>query len=606
MTGVVVTQIVWSEVMMSTYADKVCGIQIVLSDGDSAYTYIVHKGEATLLGEGDHHLEKFDDYALELELTPMNLFANSSASYTMTVYPTEELYEVYSTRNPAMASMGAVVTIVFTSVLFLLYDLFVRREFNAKQQLLEAKRKFVRFVSHEVRTPLNSVCMGIALLKDEMAASQASSSGSSGGARTEHDIQQWLSLTDEVLGGARSAVDVLNDFLNYDKIESGKLTLELSVIRIFELVEKTFDEFKLPAEKGKLQCTIKTPVSKDGSNERFAVGDAIRLAQVFRNLLSNAIKFTPEGGKIEVLASWIPPSKDEEAHNQHTGFTLKNDEEITVTQSGSLIFSVRDSGAGMTDEQVQQVFCQGTQFNANTLQGGNGSGLGTWIAKGIVRQHAGILSATSEGIGKGSTFSVGLPVYEVSQDCKHSPTNLKTSQIKSEEGLQSLRILVVDDARMNLKLLMRLLTKKGHTCEGAEDGIIAVEKVKASMKQDHSFDVILMDFQMPNMDGPTATKTIRDLGSDAFIVGVTGNVMPEDVRHFKMHGANHVLPKPINIPDLEALFVEYDICEQGELSRPMIDFDMSEKDNGKDTDSNNWSIGRVSRISMAGTPEEIV
>jgi signal transduction histidine kinase/CheY-like chemotaxis protein len=591
--------------MMSTYADKVCGIQIVLSDGDSAYTYAVKNGEAILIGEGDHHLEKFDSYAVELEMTPMNLFANSSVSYTMTLYPTEDLYKVYSTRNPAMASMGAVLVIAFTSFLFLLYDQFVQREFNAKSDLLEAKRKFVRFVSHEVRTPLNSVCMGLTLLKDEMSTSQTSSGSSS--TRDEQDVPQWLSLTDEVLAGARSAVDVLNDFLNYDKIESGKLTLELSVIRIFELVEKTVDEFRLPAEKKKLQFTIKTPTSNDGSheNERFSVGDVMRLSQVFRNLLSNAIKFTPEGGKIEVLACWIPPTKEEESNSEKIDFTLKNDEPIMVTQRGSLILSVTDSGAGMTEEEVKQVFCQGTQFNANSLQGGNGSGLGTWIAKGIVQQHAGTLSATSEGLGKGSIFSVNLPVFDVPQDCIPLPAKLKSSGTKSDEGLDSLHILVVDDARMNLKLLMRLLTKSGHSCQGAEDGLIAVEKVKASMKQGHTYDVILMDFQMPNMDGPTAAKVIRELGSDAFIVGVTGNVMAEDIRHFKDHGANHVLPKPIKIPDLEALLVEYNVRDQtfrGDISSGWIDFDLSGKDG---EDCSEESNGRKHRIRMTGTVDMV-
>ena len=145
---------------MGTYAENVCGIHIVLSDGETSYTYNVVKGEAKLLGEGDLHLAKFDRYACEKDVTPMNLFGDTSNTFTLTLYPTEELYEVYKTRNPAIASMGAVLLIAFTSFLFLLYDLFVRREFNAKRELLQAKRKFVSFVSHEVR--LHGICCMLA------------------------------------------------------------------------------------------------------------------------------------------------------------------------------------------------------------------------------------------------------------------------------------------------------------------------------------------------------------------------------------------------------------------------------------------------------------
>lgn len=595
---------------MGTYAQNVCGIHVVLSDDESAYTYEIVKGEATFLGEGDLHLERFDHYAIESVMTPLNLFTNASASYTVTLYPTEDLYNLYSTRNPATASVVVVVVMCFTSFLFLIYDLFVRREFNAKKELLSAKRKFVRFVSHEVRTPLNSVCMGLTLLKDEMAAA------TNNAASEERALLQWMALTDDVLVGARSAVDVLNDFLNYDKIESGKLTLELSVVRIFELIEKTAEEFKLPAEKKKLKFVIKTPTSSAGASpddaERFSVGDVMRLTQVFRNLLSNAVKFTPEGGSVEASAHWIPPSKEEERNSPALNFKLNNDQNIIVNQTGSIVFSVTDSGAGMTAAQVQEVFCQGTQFNANSLQGGNGSGLGTWIAKGIVQQHGGTLSATSKGLGKGSSFSAILPVFEISQDCKPPAAKTKALRIKiSEEPESPLHILVVDDAGMNLKLLMRLLTKSGHTCEGAEDGIIAVRKVKTSMKQGKPYDVILMDFQMPNMDGPTAASKIRAMGSDAFIVGVTGNLMAEDIRHFKEHGANHVLPKPIKLPDLEALFVEYDVREQtfnGELSMNMVSFlDLSHHETGDDsTVSSTPCSGRSRHVSMTGCAEDIV
>jgi len=119
--------------------------------------------------------------------------------------------------------------------------------------------------------------------------------------------------------------------------------------------------------------------------------------------------------------------------------------------------------------------------------------------------------------------------------------------------------LVVVDARMNLKLLMRLCSKNGHTVDGAEDGVIAVDKASSAMRRGDDFDVILMDYQMPNMDGPTAARKLRDMGCSAFIVGVTGNVMEEDVRYFKECGANAVLPKPVKYASLESLWIEYGV-----------------------------------------------
>jgi signal transduction histidine kinase/CheY-like chemotaxis protein len=556
-----VSAVVWGEIMISTYAEGVSGVNIVLQTGNLAYTYTVFQGEAMLKGEGDLHDTNFDSFAVQLEVTDQNLFGPTSASYVITLYPTQELYDVYSTRNPMLATVGAVCLIAFTSFLFLLYDLFVRREFNAKKELLEAKRKFVRFVSHEVRTPLNSVCMGLTLMKEEIAANLNRNKENK--EKNNDNLRAWLTLTDEVSANAHSAMDVLNDLLNYDKVETGKLTLEYTIVPIFDLIEQTVSEFKLPAMKKKIKLIVQTPLSSDieghtdASLERFVVGDKVRLTQVFRNLLSNAIKFTPERGDLTVRATWLPPTDKQLRNPTETHFTLPHEESVVFAQKGSLTLSVTDTGVGMTPEQVKSVFFQGTQFNKNELQAGNGSGLGTYIAKGIVRQHGGSLSASSEGLNQGSTFSVTLPVYDIPSDL--TPTT-KTLDTDSDDALSDpLKILVVDDSKTNLKLLMRLLSTHGHIVDGAEDGQIAVDKVKAAIEIGDRFDVILMDYQMPIMDGPTASQKLREMGCDAFIVGVTGNAMPEDLRFYKNAGANAVLPKPLKLPELEALWLEHGI-----------------------------------------------
>ena len=288
-----------------------------------------------------------NQYGRSISITGNELFSDFSGDYTLTLYPTDELFAVYRTDNPLIATIGAVVVMVFTSVLFFLYDFLVRRDMNAKQDLLEAKRQFVRFISHEVRTPLNTVSMGLALLQRELQtvlagvttttttksseersvkddnnedASPSSSPPPLTNVTMEH-LEDWQELVSMVQSNTFSSVDVLNDILNYDKIAAKSLHLELSTIATPAVIAKTVGEFELPALQKNIDLQVQyrhesdtnhnnstaTGVSSghnsmlleeltDLVEERQVVGDVVRITQVLRNLVSNAIKFTPEGG----------------------------------------------------------------------------------------------------------------------------------------------------------------------------------------------------------------------------------------------------------------------------------------------------------------------
>lgn len=263
---------------------------------------------------------------------------------------------------------------------------------------------------------------------------------------------------------------------------------------------------------------------------------------------------------------------------------VRGDGLVRVWRLGNVMVSVIDDGVGMTSEQVNQVFNDGTQFNANALQAGGGSGLGLSIARGLVIQHGGELSCSSEGLGKGTTFTVSLPIYEEIEslspcinESKRVEVDYQSTAVRDslrqnkdlpappgeEAGVGAddfvippLRILVVDDALMNRKLCMRLLDQAGHSTEGACDGSEAVEKVRKSMESGDLFDCILLDYEMPVMRGPEACKLIRKMGFSSFIAGVTGNVMSEDVDHFRACGADWVLPKPFRLAALEQQWIE--------------------------------------------------
>jgi CheY-like chemotaxis protein len=250
-----------------------------------------------------------------------------------------------------------------------------------------------------------------------------------------------------------------------------------------------------------------------------------------------------------------------------------------TTRMGSIVVSVKDSGAGLTARQLQEICAEGVQFNANELQAGQGSGLGLFISKGIVEQHGGRLFVESEGLGKGVTFSVELPVYREperrSSMCMSPPSSMRKLQpaptklcLDSEQfdgsqdhtghaGYLPKRMLVVDDSSFNRKMLVRLLASKGYTCEQAEDGAAALKKYRDATERDEPPDAILMDFEMPVMNGPTATARLREMGCTCLIVGVTGNVLPDEQQYFRDCGADHVLPKPLVIEDFEQLLRRY-------------------------------------------------
>jgi signal transduction histidine kinase/CheY-like chemotaxis protein len=550
-------------------------------------------------GEGDHHQQAYNKFRRSILITDHIIYEANSPVYTLALYPTDQFYEVYSTSNPTVATIGAVCAILLTSILFWLYDSLVRRELLVKKGLLDAKRKFMRFVSHEVRTPLNSVCMGISVLQQDITAAlgyesleqlrdvvnyNGSTIASIDGSNPHNSEQmEWFILTEDVLRHTQIAVDVLNDLLHYDKIESGNFTIEREIVPIWHLIETSIAEFKLPAFQKNIAVSLDFAecIPSDGSNhfclrdssaslsqstlDCKVYGDASRLMQVFRNLLSNAVKFTPDGGSISIHASYClssgkqAPCAIDDCSLQRSGVPQES-ESPAGEPVGFLNLVVQDTGAGMTKDQLAALFREGVQFNAATLQDGKGSGFGLFISKGIVDLHGGTLEAASDGLGLGTTFTVTLPLY-------NAPRNEEIAAVEATRGASTLphsglRLLVVDDSVSNRKLLGHLLSRAGHVCDLAEDGNQALDMVIEKLKRNEQYDCVLLDYEMPVMTGPEAARAIRQAGSDVHIVGVTGNVLPEDVAFFISCGANAVLPKPVKLSDLSDLWMQHGVMGQ--------------------------------------------
>jgi len=630
--------------LQNMFPSKVTGIDAVFETGTRTISFSISNGKATLAGEERYVAEEHIGLQKQIQLAePVEIFStddglNVTKTLVFTLVPNDEFYKAYRTNSPTIAVIVVVSSILLTILVFFLYDFNVTREFNAKQDLLEARRQFMRFVSHEVRTPLNAVSMGLDLMQSEVAKalgfdspttfrasqdmvddeafensertirsdiesrrdpnlSDDPSSVSSDKDKTkksessssldEHKkispvlAKSWFQLSQEIQGNAQGAVDILNDLLNYDKIEQGKLVLSLEKVSIWELIEKTVMEFKVPASSKKVSLRVAfgeetrtTPRAQylpSDVKHLSVAGDPVRLGQVVRNLMSNAIKFTPHHGSIGVQAIYIPNT--EGATEEH--FELQKGQMFTGFNRGKLRVRVSDSGAGMSSDQIEQLFQDGVQFNVNELQAGEGSGLGLYIAKGIAMQHNGTLQATSDGLGQGTTFEMILPLWKITSDGNDEDYDVEVPfDQRSGTGTAAassfkiaktkLKVLVVDDVKSNRKLLCRLLENKGHECHEAGDGQHAMEMIAlAEERAEPPFDSILLDYEMPRMDGPTTAKEIRCtlMDHDTIIVGITGNVLPEDFKYFESCGANGVLCKPIKVAELIGIWERQGILE---------------------------------------------
>jgi len=635
--------IYWRDTLRDLLPVGSAGVAIVFENACDVppFTYEISGPVPKYLGAGYYNstFEGDEELTKELDLMDVWHFAIKETSYTgipineetcpfkLRVYPAESSRATIeaSTQNSVyivlvLVLSVAILAVFFTLLFFFLYDRLVRNEIQAKINMLDAKRNFVRFVSHEVRTPLNTVSMGLALIHQDLSRRQTKDDSDDdktmedgdeetvgllkapkgGTVLTEEELRKLSSLTSDVSDNAEIAVGVLNDLLNIDKIQMGAFRLEMGTMPIWDIIESTTQEFQMMAAKQRTELRLdfsglaeaesiemalklKCPSAADlpaSIRNQILVGDLQRIQQVLRNLLSNAIKFAKNQSvtvKISSRGDFSPISKDAKAWKEFQ-LPMPDDEQIKKTvrlrMSGRVVIDVVDTGVGMTPSQLQTVFDVGTQFNANKLQSGGGSGLGLAFAKAIAEQHGGSLRASSDGKDKGTTFRLDLPLYF---DEHKTATPAHTSEAKKPDGIGALkgmksnqdsldpmRILVVDDAPLNRKLLIRLLESNGHTCEDAENGQILIDRVEEKMNKkgdgddhDDHFDCILVDYEMPVMNGPDACKTIREMGYVGFVVGVTGNLLPEDVGYFMDCGADAVLGKPFKYHDLEQLLMEH-------------------------------------------------
>lgn len=371
---------------------------------------------------------------------------------------------------------------------------------NAADQASRAKSEFLANMSHEIRTPMNGLLGIIDLLESTNL----------------NKIQkQYVEI---IKNSGSSLLTIIKDILDYSKIESGKIQIQSSV---FDPVEELKDQVKiLSGLAGKKDITIK--VSYGYFDKIILEGDKDKINQVLLNLIGNAIKFTPDHGTVGVKMDLNPV-------DEYFYF---------------LSFSISDTGIGIPKEHLEHLadpFYQVESSNTRTYQG---TGLGLAIAKKIIELMGGQLEIESE-IGKGSVFSFSVIVKKAEQDFVTPESyELTWKDIKEMGAVFPLRILLAEDNDLNLQLMTLMFQQLGFQFEVAHNGEEALEKVK-----NQDFDVVLMDVQMPFMNGLEATREIRKLkGKDNLvIIGLSANVFEEDQNKALESGMNDYLTKPIRL-----------------------------------------------------------
>jgi len=341
---------------------------------------------------------------------------------------------------------------------------------------------------------------------------------------------------------AQLLLEILNEILDFSRIEADRIELETTRFSLHKTVEQVVKTLGIRADEKGLNLTLET---SDNVPDR-VIGDPLRLQQVLMNLLNNAIKFTVEG-RIELCVHAVNKSEGSpvaEAEAPAASFII-------------LHFSVSDTGIGIARENLQKIFSPFTQADASTTRQFGGTGLGLAISRRLVEFMGGRLHIESEA-GKGSTFSFEIPLHlDLSES---DPAQVTAKSQVARGGLHSkddrssadanapprkLRVLLAEDTRANQKLVMHLLGKRGHVVELAENGRQALQLLSAA-----DYDVVLMDVQMPELDGFQATAEIRQMSDRnkacVPIIALTAYAMKGDREQCLAAGMDGYLTKPIS------------------------------------------------------------
>ncbi len=411
----------------------------------------------------------------------------------------------------------------------------LRYQLEQARQANTAKTFFLSNMSHDIRTPMNAIIGYTNLARQEGT-----------------DMEQMRGYMDRIQSSGTYLLELINDILEMSRIESGKITLLEQPEDLEDILEETRRLFEHQMQEKHLDFCVQTDLT-----DRYAVCDRRAVNRILLNLISNAWKFTPEGGRVDVALRQLPkpvqPPDSAGPMQRQAAYELK----------------VSDSGMGMSEEFAGKIFEAFERERTSTDSGIQGTGLGMAITKHLVDQMGGTIDLETAQ-GKGTCFTVRLQMQVAAQPAEQAGKNgtpEKGSSPAAESGpaaeeirdLAGMHVLLVEDVEINREIAIRMLSVMGVETEIAMNGRQALEKVQEEAPG--AFDVILMDIQMPEMNGYDACRAIRALPepmrAGTPIIALTANAFAEDIRKAEEAGMNGHIAKPIDPKRLEDALAEY-------------------------------------------------
>ena len=373
----------------------------------------------------------------------------------------------------------------------------------------KAKTDFLSNMSHDIRTPMNAI-IGITSLIRHDAGNKA----------------KVIEYADKIDISSQHLLGIINDVLDMSKIEAGKTVFKYSDFSILDLVQELDTIFHTQIYEKQQTLTI----IKENIQHEWVNGDQVHLMQIFSNLLSNAVKYTQEGGEIQLLV--------EECETKSSVYAKYR-------------FLVSDNGMGMSADFKETIFDPFTRAESSMTNKIQGTGLGMAITRNLVKAMGGTIDLESE-LGQGSCFEVLIDM-RIAEERTIALAAQEEIDEQDDNILQGMRFLCAEDNELNAEILMELLKIEGAECIICENGERVLETFEQSAPGD--YDMILMDVQMPVMNGYEATKAIRrsshELAMTIPIIAMTANAFSEDIQHSLAAGMNAHVSKPVEMKVLE-------------------------------------------------------
>ena len=461
-------------------------------------------------------IEKYD---LDVGLSPNNEAVVGSERYIA-----NRMDEFGNVLHTSIYVQSGVIACAI-AIIFSIFTIIKKREKHIEAERLlaeqnsQSKSTFLSNMSHDLRTPMNAVIgyTALALKEDDLP---------------EH-LRDYL---EKIEHSGHHLLSLINDILDMSRIESGKTDLEPEPTDLSALIESVHTIFSVQMEEKSLEFPIVCEITN-----RYVICDKNRLTRVLLNLVSNAYKFTPSGGKVLVSL------------NQETD-----------GEDGMLNYRlvVADNGIGMSPEFAEHIFDAFERERTSTVSGIQGTGLGMSISKSLIELMGGTITVDTQQ-GKGTRFTVHLPLKEANEEEINSLLAAEIA-LKAEHDFTGKRVLVVDDNMINREIASTILEEEGFTVDTAENGRFAVDMIAQS--EPGAYDAVLMDIQMPVMDGYEAARAIRSMQDDRSnipIIALTANTFEEDRRRIIESGMDAHVIKPFTPEELLAVICEF-IKDNGE------------------------------------------